>query len=552
MRQCIGQALAQCGLIGGCDVQAQHRQLDVVFLEAVDAREVGGRQKVAVHSQMRKTTRPRPVRQLGIHALAARHQRRQQANVLAAIGLEQLRRDAVGRLRLHRSTVLEAMLCAQLHIQQAQVMPDLGGCAHRRLAPAARESLLDRHGRRNAIHRIHLGTPRRLHDGAGIGVERFQISALAFVEKDVKRQRRFSGAGDPCHHAEFAAWNIHAQRLEIVFLGVDDADVVVQRGPDGLRCNERITRSSQPNRRPYRIRPCQKRQIPRSLRGRLHIRIRRRKLAHLVHHAHGRRVIAQGPSGVRGGMQQHFFGRAHAHHMATTLAAFRPQVDQPVGGADHVQVVLDHHQRMPGVQQLAQGAHQLGNVVKVQAGGRLIQHEQRAAPRRGLAAGAAAFRGLGQETGQLEALRLAARQRGHGLAQLHVFQAHIHNRLQHADHVTVGAEQVGGFADRQVQHIGHVQFAALALDSDFQNLGAVALAIAVRAAQVDVAQELHLDVLKTRAAAGGAAAVAAIEAELGAGVAAFTRQGRNGKQFADGVPGAHVADRIGARRFANR
>ena len=36
-------------------------------------------------------------------------------------------------------------------------------------------------------------------------------------------------------------------------------------------------------------------------------------------------------------------GRAHAHHFATTGAALEAHVDDPVGGFDDVQVVLDHH-----------------------------------------------------------------------------------------------------------------------------------------------------------------------------------------------------------------
>jgi hypothetical protein len=50
-------------------------------------------------------------------------------------------------------------------------------------------------------------------------------------------------------------------------------------------------------------------------------------------------------------------------------------------------------------------------------------------------------RGLGQETGELEPLRLAARQGGHRLAELDVFQPHIHDRLQRADHLAVVGKQ---------------------------------------------------------------------------------------------------------------
>ena len=73
-------------------------------------------------------------------------------------------------------------------------MPDLGGGAHRGLAPASRQPLLDGHRGRNAIHRIHLGSAGRLHDAARIGVERLQVAALTFVKQNVKRQGRFARA----------------------------------------------------------------------------------------------------------------------------------------------------------------------------------------------------------------------------------------------------------------------------------------------------------------------------------------------------------------------
>ena len=57
--------------------------------------------------------------------------------------------------------------------------------------------------------------------------------------------------------------------------------------------------------------------------------------------------------------------------------------------------------------------------------------------------------------------------------------------------------------------------------------------------------------LKARAPAGGAAPIAAVEAELGRGVAALPGQRCGGKQLADAVPRAHVAHGVGARRLAD-
>jgi hypothetical protein len=140
---------------------------------------------------------------------------------------QQLRGDALGRLRLHRRAVMDAVLHAELDVQQAQEVPDLGGGAHRALAPAARQALLDRHRGRNAIHGVHLGAAGRLHDAARVGVERFQVAALAFVEQDVERQRGLARAADAGDDVELAARDVDAQRLEVVLAGVDDLDGVV-------------------------------------------------------------------------------------------------------------------------------------------------------------------------------------------------------------------------------------------------------------------------------------------------------------------------------------
>src|SRR5256885_17257787 len=74
--------------------------------------------------------------------------------------------------------------------------------AHGGLAPAARQALLDGHGGRNAVDRVHLGPARRLDDGARIGVQRLQVAALAFVEQDVEGQRGLARARDTRHHVE--------------------------------------------------------------------------------------------------------------------------------------------------------------------------------------------------------------------------------------------------------------------------------------------------------------------------------------------------------------
>ena len=93
-------------------------------------------------------------------------------------------------------------------------------------------------------------------------------------------------------------------------------------------------------------------------------------------------------------------------HLAAAGAAFGAHVDHPVGGLDDVEVVLDHDDGVAGVAQLVQHLQQQLDVGEVQAGGRLVEDVQRAA---GVA--------LAELERQLDALRLAARQRGRALAE---------------------------------------------------------------------------------------------------------------------------------------
>ena len=124
----------------------------------------------------------------------------------------------------HRRAVVDAVLHAELDVEQAQEVPDLGRRRDRALAAAARQALLDRDRRRNAVDRVDLGPARRLHDAARVGVERFEVAPLAFVEQDVERERRLARARDAGDDAELAARDVDVERLQVVLARVDDAD----------------------------------------------------------------------------------------------------------------------------------------------------------------------------------------------------------------------------------------------------------------------------------------------------------------------------------------
>ena len=168
-------------------------------------------------------------------------------------------------------------------------------------------------------------------------------------------------------------------------------------------------------------------------------------------------------------MQLDLFRRAREHQLAAGLTAFRPEVDDPIRRTDHVQVVLDRDHRVPGVEQLAQRAHQLGDVVEVQPRRRFVEQIQRAFAGHALPGPLCRLR---EKACQLQPLRLAAGQCRHRLAQAHVVEADVDDRLQLADHFAVVGEQMHRFADGEVERVGDRKLAIAADDLHVEDLGA--------------------------------------------------------------------------------
>src|SRR6195256_4895696 len=73
------------------------------------------------------------------------------------------------------------------------------------------------------------------------------------------------------------------------------------------------------------------------------------------------------------------FGRAPGDDFAAAVAAFGAEVDDPVGGFYHFEIVLDDHDGVALRYQLVQHFQQFLDVVEMQAGGRLVQDVERAA-----------------------------------------------------------------------------------------------------------------------------------------------------------------------------
>ena len=131
--------------------------------------------------------------------------------------------------------------------------------------------------------------------------------------------------------------------------------------------------------------------------------------------------------------------------------------------------------------------------------------------------------------GQLDPLRLAARDRRRLLAEADVAQPDGVERAELARDAGLVLEERERLGDRHLQHLGDV----LALERDRQRLGVVALALARLALDVDVRQEVHLQLHDARALARLAPPALDVEREPPRLVAADLGLGQAREQVAD-------------------
>ena len=113
-------------------------------------------------------------------------------------------------------------------------------------------------------------------------------------------------------------------------------------------------------------------------------------------------------------LRQHALGQ----QLAAEFAGAGAEVEQMIGGAQHVGIVLDDEDGVAQVAQLFEDANQPRGIARVQADGGLVEHVERAHQPR-------AERG-----GKLDALRLAAGERGGEPVEGEVFETHRVKKLE--------------------------------------------------------------------------------------------------------------------------
>ena len=248
---------------------------------------------------------------------------------------------------------------------------------------------------------------RPLADGlAFVHRKALEEAAGGFRLEDIADERRLARPGDARDSGELALGDIDAHPTQVVGGGVADADRV---GRAGAAARRPPTRELQPG--------------------------------------SGR-------------------GWTTVEEAAVVGSAAGSEVDDPVGPGDVVGLVLHDHHSAAGPGQAVEGGDEAGQVGRVEAGGRLVEHDEVARP------------GPGQLAGEAHALRLAARQRGRRLAQRQVAQPHLDESVHHPPHRRVGREQLPGPVDGEGEGVGDRQPDRSGAKAVLEGFGAVAQALA--------------------------------------------------------------------------
>ena len=349
---------------------------------------------------------------------------------------------------------------------------------------------------------VHLRLLHLLEELAGVGRKGFHVTPLALRVDRVEGEGGLPGAGNAREHGHPVPGDGHGQVVQVMFprpAHGDLPDVAVSMGgrPDRFRRVRRLWRRQG--------RPGPKR-------------------------------LPQDPARGRSGDARHGLRRPFRDDAAAPVAALRPQVDDPVGRLDHVHVVLDDDDGVALVHEGVQHREQMGDVLEVQAGRGFVQHVH--GPSRAPFAQLAA---------QLDALRLAARQRGRGLAQLDVSQAHVVEGPEHPGDGWDVLEQLQRFLHVQVEHVGDGTPLVLHL----QGFPVEPLSFADGTGNPHVRQEIHFHPRGAVALAGFAPAAPHVEAEPSGPVAAQPGFGSLGEEGADRVEDLRVGRRVRPRRAAD-
>ena len=322
--------------------------------------------------------------------------------------------DLIAGLGADRRLAGRAIGLTDARPENAHEVVDFRDRPDRRTRRFTRVLLLDADSRAQAVHVIDLRRLQPAQELPCIRAERFHIAPLALRVHGVDGEAALAAAAGPATDGHLAARHFNGDVLQVVLFGADDGNHVL---PPPVRSDAHL----RPN-------------LPVSAFGRLDV---------WTFGCFDVENVLKHSSGVRSLGSTDVLRRAGRHDSPAAFSTLGSQVDHPIRRLDDVQIVFDDDDGVARVHEPVQDSQQLFDVREMQTGRRLVQQVQRASRGR-----------LDQFSGQLDPLGLTAGERRRGLAELHVIEAHVVQRPQHAGDFRNRLEMLERLLHVHVEHVG--------------------------------------------------------------------------------------------------
>ena len=192
---------------------------DIVVLATVELRDLGQVVGLAVYPNPHEPLLLGGLEHVAELAFAAAHQRGEDLELRPLRPGQHQVRDLRGALALDRRPVLGTVRCAEPRPQEAQVVVDLGDRPDRGARVMAGALLLDRDGRREPFDRVHVGLLHQPEELAGVGGERFHVTALPLGVDRVEREGRLPRSRQPRDDGQTVARDFDRDVFEVVLAG---------------------------------------------------------------------------------------------------------------------------------------------------------------------------------------------------------------------------------------------------------------------------------------------------------------------------------------------
>jgi hypothetical protein len=215
----LGEALLRVG----AGLQPVDHDLDRVLRVLSELRQGLDVVDLPVDAQAHEPLRAQLVEEIGLLALAAGDDRREDHQLRVLGQREHVVDHLRHRLRLEREQVVRAIGRADAREEEPQVVVDLGDRADGGARVVRRRLLLDRDRRGQALDQVDVRLLHELEELPRVGRQRLDVAPLALGVERVERERRFARPGQAGDDHELVAREVEAEVLEVVRACAADA-----------------------------------------------------------------------------------------------------------------------------------------------------------------------------------------------------------------------------------------------------------------------------------------------------------------------------------------